>query len=137
MNTAVSQQPSSSSSAAAINNQRSPPISTLTPVPLADCMFFYSSQHVLSNHTPGLAHSSSQSHSFPVYIPPTGFAFVEEKLCRAWGPILPSMFSLLDCVNVGTIVNVSGEPLDRQALDFLSESNIKLVNFDSSFPCVV
>jgi hypothetical protein len=129
-------------------------IRVLTPsslVPLSDCLFTSNNAAIAAmlasnSSTTSLSSSltstglaagagagagSSQHHHGghpPVFSPPTTFAFVEEKLCRALGPIKQSMFAFLDSINVGTIVNLSGEALDSVTMDFLSESNIRLVS---------
>ena len=60
--------------------------------------------------------------------PPRGFAFVEDKLCRAFFPLRGTQcFSFIDSINVGTIVNVSGQQFDAAFTSFLVSSNIRLV----------
>ena len=85
-----------------------------------------SNSNIQNSHVPPVVHSSLITPHFTV-TPPFGFSFIEEKICRAFAPLLPNMFTFLDTANIGCIINVSGELLDDNTLVFLQESNISLV----------
>jgi hypothetical protein len=133
--------PTSTTIASSSTNQNSGP-NYQSPAPsnsvsVFDCLFVapsnisaVTSSSSLGHGGHSIPHSITSTNNNPavMFTPPTGFAFVEEKLCRAFTPIKHSMFAMLDSVNVGTIINVSGESLDTQTMDFLSESNIRLVS---------
>ena len=59
---------------------------------------------------------------------PPGFAFVEDCLCRCTTPLSRPNWPFLQTLNLGSVINVSGDVLDDELVSFLQGNSVQVVD---------